>query len=215
MWAGGAPNARTAVPWKLIFSQPQVWILSAMYFCYAYSILFFLNWFPTYLRDARGLSLTQMGFYASLPLLAGVAGDVLGGWLSDRWAHSSGNLTKARRVVAVVGFLIAAAFVPPAALATDPIQSVIYFCIAVFGLELTVGVSWAIPLDVGGDFAGSVSAIMNMSGNIGGAIAAAASAYLVAGYGWNAPFFVVAALSVVAALLFLKIDASKKLALTS
>ena len=213
--AVGARKARTAVPWKLIFSQPQVWILSAMYFCYAYSILFFLNWFPTYLADSRGLSLKTMGFYASLPLLAGVAGDVLGGWISDRWAHSSGNLTKARRVVAVVGFLISAALVPPAVLAADPTQSVIYFCIAVFGLELTVGVSWAIPLDIGGDFSGSVSAIMNMSGNIGGAIAASASAYLVAGYGWNAPFFVVAALSLLAAILFLKIDADKKLTLSS
>ena len=50
---------------------------------------------------------------------------------------------------------------------------------AFFGLEMTVGVSWAIPLDIGGDFAGSVSSVMNMCGNIGGAISPAALAYLV------------------------------------
>jgi sugar phosphate permease len=210
----GKRAARPSVPWRLIFSQRQVWILSAMYFCYAYSIIFFLTWFPKYLSDARGFSLTKMGFFASLPLLAGVAGDVLGGWVSDKWSERSGNLTSARRYVAIVGFLISGALVPLAALADDPTRSVVFFCIAVFGLELTVGVSWAIPLDIGGDFAGSVSAVMNTCGNIGGAIASALTAYLVAGYGWNAPFFVVAALSVVAAVLFLKIDASRKLTLS-
>ena len=54
-----------------------------MYFCYGYCISVYLDWFPTYLKDHRGFSLKQMGFYASLPLLAGTAGDLLGGWLSD------------------------------------------------------------------------------------------------------------------------------------
>jgi len=209
----GKRTGRSAVPWRLIFSQPAVWVLSAMYFCYAYNIMFFLTWFPKYLNEARGMSLTQMGFYASLPLLAGVAGDVLGGWISDRWAHQTGNLTRARRVVAIVGFLISAAMIPLASLADDPTRSVAYFCVALFGLELTVGVSWAIPLDIAGEFAGSVSAVMNMCGNIGGAIAATVTAYLVTLYGWHVPFFVVAVMSLIAALFFLKIDASKKLAL--
>jgi sugar phosphate permease len=175
--------------------------------------MFFLTWFPKYLNEARGMSLTQMGFYASLPLLAGVAGDVLGGWISDRWAHQTGNLTRARRVVAIVGFLISATMIPLASLADDPTRSVSYFCVALFGLELTVGVSWAIPLDIAGEFAGSVSAVMNMCGNIGGAIAATVTAYLVTLYGWHVPFFVVAVMSLIAAVFFLKIDASKKLPL--
>jgi MFS family permease len=76
---------------------------------------------------------------------------------------------------------------------------------------VTVGVSWAIPLDVGGDFAGSVSAVMNTCGNIGGAISPALLAYLVRGYGWEMPFLVAAGLSVVAALLFTRIDATKSI----
>ncbi len=84
-------------------------------------------------------------------------------------------------------------------------------CIAFFGLEVTVGVSWAIPLDIGGDYAGSVSSVMNMCGNIGGAISPTALAYLVKGYGWNVPFLVTSALCIVAALLYSKIDASKRI----
>ena len=47
-----------------------------------------------------------------------------------------------------------------------------FYSVAFFGLEWTVGISWAVPLDIGGDFAGSVSAVMNMLGNIGGALSA-------------------------------------------
>ena len=64
-----------------------------MYFCYGYSIDVYLDWFPKYLYDSRGVNLKQMGFYASLPFVAGAVGNLLGGWLSDLWAARTGNLT--------------------------------------------------------------------------------------------------------------------------
>ena len=205
------PGICSSVPWRRILSCPQMWILSAMYFCYAYNIGVYLVWFPKYLSAHRGFSVVRMGIYASLPLLAGTVGDIAGGWLSDRWASRSGNLTLARRGVGVTGFLLAAISIVLACFTPDPLASVRYHCLAMFGLELTVGVSWAIPLDVGRDYAGSVSAIMNTCGNLGGAIASAASAYLVMLSGWNTPFLVVAGLCVIAAILYLRINAAKQL----
>ena len=87
-----------------------------MYFCYGYAIDVYLDWFPKYLNEHRGFNLTQMGFYASLPLLAGAAGDLLGGTVSDRCAKRFGNLKVARRAVALAGFLLAAVFILPATL---------------------------------------------------------------------------------------------------
>src|SRR5580698_4903661 len=43
-----------SVPWKRIVRSPQMWILSAMYFCYAYNLSVYLVWFPKYLNDHRG-----------------------------------------------------------------------------------------------------------------------------------------------------------------
>jgi sugar phosphate permease len=205
----GNTHARRAVPWRQILSHPQMWLLSAMYFCYGYDIGIFLSWFPKYLHDEHGFELKQMGMYASLPLLAGVAGDVCGGWVSDLVLRRTGNLKLARRLVAIVGFLIAALAIPLACLANEPLLSVGYFCIAVFGIELTVGVSWAVTLDIGGEYAGSVSAVMNTLGNLGAAIAAALTGYIVTSSGWDAAFFVLAGLSVLAAGLFTRIDASQ------
>ena len=67
-------------------------------------------------RRIAAFRLTQMGFYASLPLLAGTAGDLLGGPLSDWLAQRTGNLNLARRGVAIAGFLLAAAAIIPATL---------------------------------------------------------------------------------------------------
>jgi predicted MFS family arabinose efflux permease len=89
--------------------------------------------------------------------------------------------------------------------------SVAFYALAFFGLEWTVGVSWAIPLDIGGDFAGSVSAVMNTLGNIGGAISAAVVTYAATRYGWNSPFLITSALCIIAAILFMKIDATRRI----
>jgi sugar phosphate permease len=51
---------------------------------------------------------------------------------------------------------------------------------------------------------------MNTFGNIGAAIAAAMTGYIVEASGWTAAFFVLAGYSLVAAVLFTRIDASKR-----
>ena len=53
------------------------------------------------------MSLTEMGFFASLPLAAGVVGDICGGWFSDEIIQKTGRIKFARKGVAVTGFLIA------------------------------------------------------------------------------------------------------------
>jgi sugar phosphate permease len=209
----GGARSRTShsVPWKKILSSGTLWTVALMYFCYSYALAVYLDWFPTYLNSYRHLSLTQMGAYASMPLLAGTAGDLLGGWISDIWARRTGNLKMARRGVAVFGFLMAAVSIFPATFTANPIYSVWYTCLAFFGLELTVGVSWAVCLDIGGDCAGSVSAVMNSCGNIGGAISPAVLAYLVQYYGWNVPFVVAAGFCAIGAALFTQVDATRRI----
>jgi sugar phosphate permease len=211
---GGAArkSATTRVPWRQILSSPTMLFLCPMYFCYNYSLQVYIVWYPTYLRESRGMTLTEMGFYASLPLLAGTAGDLLGGWCSDLVLKRTHNINLARRWVAIAGFLVCAAATVPAALTPDVKTSVIFSSIAFFSLEWTVGVSWAVPLDIGGDFSGSVSAFMNMCGNLGGTLSSVALGYMVSLWGWNVPFLVTGGLTAFAALLYLRIDSSRRIA---
>src|SRR5580698_10740428 len=105
---GPRPQVGVRVPWRRILSSRTVWQLALMYFCYQYALAVYLDWFPTYLNSHRGFDLKQMGFYASLPLLAGTLGDLAGGWLSVRVLRRTGNVTYARRIVGIAGFIIAA-----------------------------------------------------------------------------------------------------------
>ncbi|HWF09131.1 MAG TPA: MFS transporter [Bryobacteraceae bacterium] len=208
----GRKRSSENVPWRKILSHGNLWILSVMYFCYNFNLNVYQDWFPTYLHDSRGMTLAKMGLYASLPLLAGTLGDIMGGWFSDLMLKWTDRVNVARRWVAIAGFVVSAAATIPAIFAHDPKVSVAFYCAAFFGLEWTVGISWAVPLDIGGDFAGSVSAVMNTLGNLGGAISAMVVTYAASWYGWNAPFLLTSALCVLAALLYLKIDATKRIA---
>src|SRR4051812_45170328 len=208
---GPAPKNRPPIPWALILGSRQMWVLAAMYFCYGYCINMFLAWYPKYLDGARGYTLAEMGFFASLPLAAGVVGDIMGGVISDAIIHRTGRIKFARQSVAIVGFLIAAVCVPLAVLEPDRFISAALFGGAVFGMELVVGNAWAVTLDIGGSFAGSCSAVMNFFGNIGGAIVATATGFIVKAYGWNAAFYVVVAFAILGAILFTQIDAGRKM----
>jgi sugar phosphate permease len=207
---GTFAKGKRRVPWGQILSTPQMWVLGALYFCYAYDIGVFLSWFPKYLNAARGIDLKTMGFYASIPFLAGLLGDLTGGFVSDEILKRTGNLRFARRAVSVFGFWVSAAAVSMAAWVSDPLVSIAWFSLALFALELTVGVSWAVTLDVGGEFAGSVSAVMNTLGNIGAATAVAVTARLATDYGWGSAFAVIAGLAVLAGLLMLAVKPDRR-----
>lgn len=208
---GSGKKRSNVVPWRQVLTHGNLWILTLMYFCYNYNLNVYNDWFPSYLHESRGLSLTQMGIYASLPLFAGTLGNLAGGYFSDIVMRKTGKVNLARRWVAIAGFLLSAAMTTPAIIAHDPKVSVAFYCGAFFGLEWTVGISWALPLDIGGDFAGSVSAVMNTFGNIGGAISSTVVTYTATLYGWNAPFMMTIALCLIAAGLYLKIDATKRI----
>jgi MFS family permease len=68
-----------------------------------------------------------------------------------------------------------------------------------FFLECTIGPAWSVPMDVGGKYSGTVSGMMNMAGNIGGALSPLVFGVLVQYGNWQAPFIVAATLMVIGA----------------
>jgi MFS family permease len=208
---GERSSVSKTIPWRAILRSRTLWLMCVMYFCYGYCQALYLDWFPSYLALYRQYNLKEMGLYASLPLFAGAAGNLLGGWLSDLLLKRTGNLVVARRALGVIGFLTAGSAIVPAALTADPWTSVSFSCLAVFGLELTIGATWALPLDIGAEYAGSVSSVMNTFGNMGGAISPVLCAYLVKWFSWNEPFLLASSLCLVAAVVYFRIDASRRI----
>lgn len=204
-------SVKSSVPWRQILRNPQMWLLTAAYSCYAYDFGTFITWFPKYLNDARGFSLAQIGIFASLPLMAGVAGDLLGGWFSDRLAQRSGNFKTARRIVFVPAMFVGSVLIFFAAVASNSYVAVGLFSGALFFLELTVGISWAVALDIGDEFAGTVSAVMNTGGNLAIAASATLTGFIVTYADWTTNFLFQGALAFMGGVLFLWVDASKRI----
>jgi hypothetical protein len=72
--------------------------------------------------------------------------------------------------VAITAMLGCGSFTMFAALAANPNTAVYCLTAAMFFLEMTIGPAWAVPMDVGGEFSGSVSGMMNMGGQLVGAL---------------------------------------------
>jgi len=201
-----ADGGATEVPWRILLRSRNMWLICAMYAAYVYTFWIFLTWIPTYLVENRGFSLLESGVYAGLPLLAGAVTNTVGGWASDRLSAARG-LRWGRRLPAIFGFVAGVGFIVPGALAPDPLIAVACLTLAAAGLEFTTGVSWAVVIDVGQEYAGTVSAMMNMSGNLAGALSPFLFGVLVQWTGrWEIPFLIAAVASFAAAVLWIWID---------
>ena len=192
-------EARPNVPWKTLLRSPNMWAIMCAYFCYVYCLWIFLSWLPSYLIDYRGFTLLKVGMLASLPLFAGVIGDTVGGLATDWLLRRTGNAKLARRAVAITGLLGCCACIVPAALVQDPYTAVGLLTASGFFLECTIGPAWAVPMDTGGKYSGTVSGMMNMAGNFGGALSPLVFGILVQLGSWQAPFIVAAVLLVIGA----------------
>ena len=183
---------RPRVPWRRILGSPNMWYIAAGWCCFFFGSNFYLTWYPTYLREYRHMSLVKLGFLGALPIIAGMAGDLLGGVATDGLLVKTGNAKLARRVVAVPGFLLAGLFVIPAAMTKSPLVSVLCLAASFFCLEVMNGVAWSVCMDVGRQFSGTVSGVMNMCGAFAASLTAIVYGVLFDKGMWIAPFFVTA-----------------------
>jgi len=187
------------VPWGTLLRSPNMWAIMCAYFTYVYCLYIFLTWMPTYLVDHRHFTLLKVGLLASLPLFAMVIGDTVGGLATDWLLKKTGSTKVARRSVAIFGLLGCAAFIVPAALTEDAYTAVFCLTGAGFFLECTIGPAWSVPMDCGGKYSGTVSGMMNMAGNIGGALSPLVMGFFFQNDDWQTPFVIAATLLVAGA----------------
>jgi sugar phosphate permease len=190
---------RKKVPWSTLLPSSNMWAIMCAYFTYVYCLYIFLAWLPSYLVGARHLTPEVARSLTILPLSAMVIGNTVGGLATDWLLHKTGRTRFARRSVAITGMLCCAGFILLAALMEDAYAAVYCLTGAAFFLECTIGPSWAVPMDTAGEYSGTVSGMMNMFGNFGGALSPVVFGYLAdAGY-WHAQFVVAAILLILGA----------------
>lgn len=200
--------AHSGVPWGLIFSNSSVWLLSIQYMCLAYGWWFYINWLPTYLRDARGTTVTMGALLAGLPLLLGGAGCLVSAAVIPRLARRFNSVALARRIVAITGFVGASICIFIFTGIDDPRRAMLVLGFAGFFNDFVMPAAWAGTMDVGGRYAGTVSGAMNMMGSIAGASSVLVVGYLLAwtGGNWTLTFYISSSIYLLGAICWLFLD---------
>jgi sugar phosphate permease len=193
---------QVAPPWRVIFRSPNMWYIAAGYCCFYYGTYFFMTWFPSYLLEYRHVSLKAVGVLASLPLFAGMVGDVVGGTLTDTVYRKTSKLKFARRIVAAPAMLISGLCLIPAAMAHSAWTAIFCLTASLFFLELVISPAWAVPMDVGGEYSGTVSGVMNMAGSLAASLSPIIFGALVQRGFWITPFFITAGVLLAGALVW-------------
>ncbi|RPK07865.1 MFS transporter [Priestia endophytica] len=169
---------------KLTFYLKQKTILftAFAFFAYNYILFFFLTWFPTYLVDARGLSVGNMSIITVIPWILGFIGLALGGFVSDFFFKKfiKKGVLFSRKAVLVTCLFLSAVCIGVAGLVTTTVGAVTLVALSVFFLYLTGAIYWAIVNDVvDKDNVGSVGGFMHFLANTAGIIGPTLTGYLV------------------------------------
>jgi len=165
------PPARLADLPRLL-RAPTLWAMAAGNFGSGYMGWFYAAWLPSYLEAERHFTLAQVGWAASIPYLFGFLGSLTGGWACDRLARGGVALLASRKAPIVAGLAGGAACTALALAAPDNGWALAAICGALFAANIASSAIWALAVAAApARFVGSVGAVQNFGGLLGGALA--------------------------------------------
>jgi ACS family glucarate transporter-like MFS transporter len=168
---GGLSNVgdkKTEIKWSYVKALLSNRMMLGVYlgqFCLNTITWFFLTWFPTYLVQAKGMSILKAGFVASIPAIAGFSGGLLGGIVSD-WLLSRGKtLTFARKFPIIIGLILSGSIIM-ANYVTDASIVIAVMSLAFFAKGFGA-LGWVVITDTSPkEMLGMNGGIFNFCGNI-------------------------------------------------
>lgn len=205
-----AGNAEHTLPWREALRSRNLWAIILAGLSYRYGIYFFQFWLHTYLVNARGYSESALLLTAWL-YAAGAAANVIGGVASDTLVKRLGMKT-ARRAVPFVGLVTSAVCLTLTMFVTGKWASLALLALSYCGITFAQATCWAVCLDVGGRFAGAVSAARNTAAQLGATISSVVFGYMAKStHSYDTALIPVACMIAVSAALCLRIDATEQL----
>ena len=195
----GAPsNTPHKISWKAIFARKDLAALMVGYFSFGYIAWVFFSWFFLYMAQVRGFDLKSSARYTMLPFLCMTVGSLAGGALSDRLTRLHG-LRVGRCYLASVSLVITAFFLVLGSQVRSPQLAGIILAGGAGALYLSQSTFWSVSVDIAGRSSGVFSSMVNMGGQIGGAITASLTPWIAQRFGWTTSFAVAAFLALMGA----------------
>jgi ACS family glucarate transporter-like MFS transporter len=204
--AADIPPASTPVviSWSAIFHRRDLPALMAGYFSFGYVAWIFFSWFFLYMAQVRGFDLKASARFAMLPFLSMTICCLAGGVLSDRLTREYG-LRVGRCGLASVAMLVTAAFLLVGSQIHSPQAAGVILAGGAGALYFSQSSFWSVSVDIAGRSSGVFSSMVNMGGQIGGAVTASLTPWIAQRFGWITSFAVAAALAVVGAICWMTV----------
>ena len=168
------PQAAAAhIPWARILTSRNLWAVCAMYGLQSFGWYFYITYLPRFLEEQFAVPSTSLlgAVYKGGPLWLGAVGCLTGGLLTDWFIRKTGNRRWGRRVFGILGHSLTATCFLLCLLAPTATWFFLAISLAGFSTDLAMGSAWAVCQDIGQRYAAIVASLMNMVGNLGGALA--------------------------------------------
>lgn len=184
--------------------NPTVLFTAFAFFAYNYILFFFLTWFPSYLVDARNLSIENMSLITAIPWVLGFLGLAMSGIVSDFvYKHTvQKGVLFSRKVVLVICLFLSAVCIGISGIVTTTAGAVTLVALSVLFLYLTGAIYWAIVQDVvDSNNVGSVGGFMHLLANTAGIVGPTITGYIIQTTGtYTAAFLLAGGLAVIASI---------------
>jgi ACS family glucarate transporter-like MFS transporter len=156
------------------------------------------------MAQVRGVDLKSSANYAMLPFLSMTFFCLAGGALSDlvtrRWSLRAG-----RCGLASVALAATAVFLVIGSQVHSPRLAGLILAGGAGTLYVSQSSFWSVSVDIAGSNSGVFSGIINMGGQIGGAVTASLTPWIAQRYGWTTSFAIAAALALLSAGLWMTV----------
>lgn len=150
------------------FKYRSVWCMFFGWMCFNSVFYGLLTWMPNYLHMAHGFNIKQMGGATFIIFFSGFIGELLGGWIADKWKEAGGNQNVVMRTLFAIAAISATISIFSVAFVGNPVVVVILLSSTLFFLRWC-GLYWCIPSSLGTrNKIGFLGGFMNLGGNIGG-----------------------------------------------
>jgi len=169
---GGPASPRGGFRWDdcvKLLSFRQMWGVCIGKFAATTTLYFFLTWFPTYLIQARGMTMLHAGAAAIGPYFAAGGGVMFGGWWGDWMVRRGYPLTTARKLPMVIGLLLTGSIVL-ANFTTSNALVMVILCFAFFAQGMS-STTWVILSEISPlKLVGMTGSIASFASNIAGIV---------------------------------------------
>ncbi|WP_042883715.1 MFS transporter [Cupriavidus necator] len=150
------------------FKYRSVWCMAIGWMCFNTVFYGLLTWMPNYLNKVHGFDIKQMGGASFIIFFSGFVGELIGGWIADKWKEAGGRPNVVMRTLFGIAAVVATASIFSVAYVSDPIVVVVLLSSTLFFLRWC-GLFWCVPSMLGTrNKIGFLGGVMNLGGNIGG-----------------------------------------------